>query len=102
MPNKPAPSYSPMTGKVATFDDMAVIFPKDIILQEASTERWIDIPDEVRDMYRQWRPSPLYRARNLEKLLKTPARIYYKYEAQCTDAIKLILTSAGIINKMPD
>ncbi len=80
MPNKPAPSYSPMTGKVATFDDMAVIFPKDIILQEASTERWIDIPDEVRDMYRQWRPSPLYRARNLEKLLKTPARIYYKYE----------------------
>ena len=49
-------------------------------MQEMSAERWIDIPNEVRDMFRQWRPSPLYRARALEKKLDTPARIYYKYE----------------------
>ncbi|NSW92197.1 MAG: TrpB-like pyridoxal phosphate-dependent enzyme [Firmicutes bacterium] len=80
MPNKPAPYYSPQTGKIATPDDMLVIFPKELIMQEVSTERWIDIPEEVRDMYAQWRPSPLYRARALEKLLDTTARIYYKYE----------------------
>lgn len=80
MPNKPAPYYSPMTGKLATPEEMSVIFPMELILQEYSTERFIDIPDEVREMYRQWRPSPLYRAIGLEKLLDTPARIYYKYE----------------------
>lgn len=80
MPNKPAPYYSPQTGKIATPDDMLVIFPKELIMQEVSTERWIDIPEEVRDMYAQRRPSPLYRARALEKLLDTTARIYYKYE----------------------
>ena len=80
MPNKPGPVYSPMTGKIATPDEMKVIFPMEILMQEMSTERWIDIPDEVREMYRQWRPSPLYRAKALEKLLDTPARIYYKYE----------------------
>ncbi|HHV99267.1 MAG TPA: TrpB-like pyridoxal phosphate-dependent enzyme [Clostridiaceae bacterium] len=80
MPNKPEPYISPMTGKVATPDEMSAIFPKAIIEQEMSTERFIDIPEEVRKMYAQWRPSPLYRARNLEKLLDTPARIYYKYE----------------------
>jgi len=56
------------------------IFPKEILAQEFSTERWIDIPEEVRDVYRLWRPSPLYRALNFEKALKTPAKIYYKYE----------------------
>ncbi|WP_114297503.1 TrpB-like pyridoxal phosphate-dependent enzyme [Anaerobacterium chartisolvens] len=80
MPNKPAPYYSPMTGKIATADDMAAIFPKEIIEQEMTSERFIDIPDEVREMYAQWRPSPLYRAKGLEKVLDTPARIYYKYE----------------------
>ncbi len=80
MPNKPAPYYSPMTGKIATPDDMSAIFPKEIIEQEMTSERFIDIPDEVREMYAQWRPSPLYRAKGLEKLLDTPARIYYKYE----------------------
>ncbi len=80
MPNKPGPYYSPMTGKIATPEDMEAIFPKELIMQEMTTDRWVDIPDEVREMYRQWRPSPLYRAKNLEKLLKTPARIYYKYE----------------------
>jgi len=80
MPTKPGPPYSPMTGKIATVDEMKVIFPMEILKQEMSTERWIDIPNEVREMYRQWRPSPLYRARSLEKLLGTTARIYYKYE----------------------
>ncbi len=56
------------------------IFPKQILAQEFSAERWINIPEEVRDAYRIWRPSPLYRAVGLEKALKTPARIYYKYE----------------------
>ena len=51
-----------------------------IIMQEVSTEREIEIPEEVRDVYRQWRPTPLYRARRLEKALETPAKIYYKYE----------------------
>ena len=80
MPNKPEPYISPMTGKFATPDEMSAIFPKTIIEQEMSTERFIDIPDEVRKMYAQWRPSPLFRARNLEERLGTPARIYYKYE----------------------
>ena len=80
MPNKPAPYYSPKTGKLATPDELSAIFPMELIMQETSTERWIDIPNEVREMYKQWRPSPLYRARQLEKLLDTPARIYYKYE----------------------
>jgi len=56
------------------------IFPKEIIGQEISQERWINIPDEVREIYKIWRPSPLFRATGLEKALKTPAKIYYKYE----------------------
>jgi tryptophan synthase beta chain len=57
-----------------------LIFPKEILAQEMSTERWISIPNEVRDTYRLWRPTPLFRANKLEKALKTPARIFYKYE----------------------
>jgi len=57
-----------------------LVFPKEIIAQEFSTERWISIPEEVRDVYRLWRPTPLFRAVGLEKALKTPAKIYYKYE----------------------
>ncbi|PDW00794.1 TrpB-like pyridoxal phosphate-dependent enzyme [Candidatus Chloroploca asiatica] len=60
--------------------DLAPLFPMALILQEVSTERTIEIPDEVRSIYRQWRPTPLYRARRLEKALDTPAKIYYKYE----------------------
>lgn len=80
MPNKPSPYFSSTTGKEATSEELQAIFPLEVIQQESSQERWIDIPDEVRDMYRQWRPSPLYRAKGLEKILDTPARIYYKYE----------------------
>lgn len=61
-------------------DDLAPLFPMGLIMQEVSTERSIEIPDEVQSIYRQWRPSPLYRARRLEKVLDTPAKIYYKYE----------------------
>src|SRR6185503_293236 len=61
-------------------EDLAPLFPQALIAQEVSTERYVDIPEEVREVYRLWRPSPLYRARRLEKALGTPARIYYKYE----------------------
>ena len=90
MPNKPSPAYSPRTGELATFDEMSVIFPKEIIMQEMTQDRFVDIPEEIREMYRQFRPSPLYRARALEKALGTPARIYYKYEgANATGSHKL-------------
>lgn len=90
MPNKPSPAYSPRTGELATFDEMNVIFPKEIIMQEMTQDRFVDIPEEIREMYRQFRPSPLYRARALEKALGTPARIYYKYEgANATGSHKL-------------
>ncbi len=80
MPNKPAPYHNPATLKLIEPGDMKAIFPEEIIKQEMTTDRYIDIPAEVRDMYRQFRPSPLYRARGLEKQLGTTARIYYKYE----------------------
>src|SRR5512143_418269 len=60
--------------------DLAPLFPMEPIKQEVSQERYIDIPEEVQDVYRLWRPTPLFRARNLEKALDTPAKIYYKYE----------------------
>jgi tryptophan synthase beta chain len=74
------PPLSPATGKPLMPEEAEVIFPKELIRQEMSTERWIDIPEEVREIYRLWRPTPLYRAARLEKTLKTPAKIYYKYE----------------------
>ena len=61
-------------------DDLAPLFPMELIMQEVSTEREIDIPEPVRDIFRLWRPTPMYRARALEKALGTPARIFYKYE----------------------
>ncbi|MBZ0221284.1 MAG: TrpB-like pyridoxal phosphate-dependent enzyme [Candidatus Methylomirabilis sp.] len=80
MPNLPAPPLHPATLEPCGPDDLKAIFPMSLIEQEVTTERWIEIPEEVRDIYRLWRPSPLYRASRLEALLKTPARIYYKYE----------------------
>ena len=76
----PAPVMHPGTGQPIGPQDLAPLFPMEMIKQEVSQERWIEIPDEVRDILRLWRPSPLYRARRLEKALDTPARIYYKYE----------------------
>jgi len=80
LPEPPPPVLHPGTGQPVGPDDLAPLFPMAIILQEVSTEREVAIPEEVRDVYRQWRPTPLYRARPLEKALDTPARIYYKYE----------------------
>jgi tryptophan synthase beta chain len=78
---QPLPAVlNPGTGQPVGPDDLAPLFPMEIILQEVSTERQIPIPEQVRDVYRQWRPTPLYRARRLEQALETPARIYYKYE----------------------
>ncbi len=80
LPTPPPPILHPGTHQPVGPDDLAPIFPTAVIEQEVSTEREIEIPEPVRDIYRQWRPSPLYRARRLEKMLDTPARIYYKYE----------------------
>ncbi len=80
MPNKLAPSLHPGTKEPLELEDMTSIFPLELIKQEVSLERWIDIPEEVIEKYRIWRPTPLIRAYELEKALDTPAKIYYKYE----------------------
>lgn len=80
LPNPLSPPLNPVTKKPAGPADLAAIFPMELIAQEMSTERWIDIPGEVLDIYRQWRPTPVFRAKRLEKALQTPAQIYYKYE----------------------
>jgi tryptophan synthase beta chain len=80
LPTPPPAVLHPGTGQPIGPDDLAPLFPKALIQQEVSTEREIEIPGPVREIYRQWRPAPLYRARRLERLLDTPARIYYKYE----------------------
>jgi tryptophan synthase beta chain len=77
--NPPAAPLGP-DGQPIGPDALAAIFPMALIEQEVSSERWIDIPDEVRDIYSMWRPSPMFRAHRLEKALGTPAKIYYKYE----------------------
>jgi tryptophan synthase beta chain len=80
LPVPPPPVLHPGTLRPVSPDDLAPLFPVSLIEQEVATEREIEIPEPVRDVYRQWRPSPLFRARRLEKALDTPARIYYKYE----------------------
>ena len=80
LPEPPPPALHPGTGQPIGPDDLAPLFPMALIMQEVSTERAIEIPEEVRDVYRQWRPTPLFRARRLEQALDTPAHIYYKYE----------------------
>ncbi|CAM8997930.1 unnamed protein product [Rhodiola kirilowii] len=77
---KPPPSLHPKTLEPIKPDDLSHLFPDELIKQEASNERFIDIPEEVLEVYKLWRPTPLIRAKRLEKLLGTPARIYYKYE----------------------
>ncbi|MBP1727667.1 MAG: trpB2 [Deltaproteobacteria bacterium] len=80
MPGPLAPVIHPGTLQPVTPDDLLPLFPMGLIEQEVSSQRWIDIPDEVREVYKLWRPAPLYRAHRLEKVLGTPAKIYYKYE----------------------
>ena len=80
LPEPPAPVLHPGTGQPVGPDDLAPLFPMALIGQEVSADREIGIPDPVRDVYRLWRPTPLYRARRLEQALDTPAKIFYKYE----------------------
>src|SRR5512134_3983035 len=80
LPSPPPPVLHPGTLQPLGPDDLAPLFPMALIAQEVSTDREVEIPGPVRDVYRQWRPSPLFRARRLEAALQTPARIYYKYE----------------------
>ncbi len=80
LPQPLPPVIHPGTGKPIGPADLAVLFPMELIMQEVSQERYIDIPEPVRDIYKLYRPSPLIRARRLEKLLDTPAQIYFKYE----------------------
>jgi tryptophan synthase beta chain len=79
-PSAATPGLHPGTHEPLGPQDLAPLFPMDLILQEVSTERYIPIPEQVRKLYRQYRPTPLYRARLLEQALDTPAHIYYKYE----------------------
>ena len=80
LPGPLPPVLHPATKQPIKPEDLAPLFPMELIKQEMSTERYIEIPDEVRDIYRLWRPTTVYRAIALEKALKTPAKIYYKYE----------------------
>ena len=80
LPVPPPPVLHPGTMQPVGPDDLAPLFPMELIMQEVTTEREVPIPEPVREVYRQWRPSPLYRARRLEQVLQTPAKIYYKYE----------------------
>jgi len=80
LPRPPEPVLHPGTKQPVTPDDLAPLFPMALIMQEVSAEPYIEIPDPIRQIYKLWRPSPLFRARRLEKALDTPARIYYKYE----------------------
>ncbi|OQA91829.1 MAG: Tryptophan synthase beta chain [Elusimicrobia bacterium ADurb.Bin231] len=81
LPEPLSPPIHPGTGKPVGPEDLAPIFPMELIKQEVSQERWIGIPDELIDIYKMWRPSPLQRAIHLERFLKTPARIYFKNES---------------------
>ncbi|MBT3239870.1 MAG: TrpB-like pyridoxal phosphate-dependent enzyme [Chloroflexi bacterium] len=80
MPVAPAPILNPQTQEPVTPDFLSVLFPMELIMQEVSTDQYIDIPEEIQEIYKLYRPTPLMRARRLEKLLDTPAHIYYKYE----------------------
>lgn len=81
MPNKPLPPLHPVTKKPITKEEMSAIFAEELIDQEMSTERFIDIPEEVQEIYKIWRPTPLVRAYGLEKALDTPAKIFFKNES---------------------
>ena len=80
LPTSIPPVLHPGTKKPVGPEDLSPLFPMELIKQEVSNSRFIEIPDEVIDIYKLYRPTPLYRARSLEKILDTPAKIYYKYE----------------------
>lgn len=80
MPNKPLPPLNPATNEPITGDALSAILPPALIEQEVTQERWVEIPDEVRDVYKIWRPTPMFRAVGLEKALGTKSKLYFKYE----------------------
>ena len=84
MTNKPLPPLNPVTKQAASKEDFLPIFAEELVNQEFSQERFIEIPEQVQDLYKIWRPTPLVRAYGLEKALDTPARIYYKFEGNNT------------------
>jgi pyridoxal-phosphate dependent TrpB-like enzyme len=101
MPNPPLPPLAP-DGNPVTPEQMLAIFPGPLLEQEMSGERWIPIPEPVREIYRQWRPTPMFRARRLEQMLGTPAKIYYKYEGVSPAGSHKVNTSVpqAFFNKM--
>jgi tryptophan synthase beta chain len=80
MPSPPPPPLHPATLEPVGPEALTPLFPMSLIQQEVTTDRYVDIPDEVLEVYKLWRPTPVYRAHRLEKALQTPAHIYYKYE----------------------
>jgi tryptophan synthase beta chain len=80
MPNKPLPPLHPGTLQPVGPDMLAPLFPMALIMQEVSQEKYVRIPERIRDIYKMWRPTPMFRAYGLEAALDTPAKIYYKYE----------------------
>ncbi|GIK26837.1 MAG: tryptophan synthase beta chain [Betaproteobacteria bacterium] len=101
MPNPPLPPLAP-DGNPVTPEQMLAIFPGPLLEQEMSGERWIPIPEPVREIYKQWRPTPMFRAHRLEQMLGTPAKIYYKYEGVSPAGSHKVNTSVpqAFFNKM--
>ena len=96
MKEVPEPFVSPVTGKACGAEDLAPVFCKDLIEQELNvTDKYIDIPQEIQDFYKMFRPSPLIRAYNLEKALGTPAKIYYKFEGTNTSGSHKLNSAAA-------
>src|ERR671936_220330 len=95
LPGEPLPPLNPQTKQPAGPDDLTPIFPLGLIQQEVATAPEIEIPEEVRDAYKLWRPTPLYRAHRLERSLDTPARIYYKYEGVSPPGVRKPTTETG-------
>ena len=90
------PPLHPGTKQPVTLEDMLPIFPENLVQQEMSPERWIEIPEPVREIYSLWRPTPLLRAVRLERALQTPAHIYYKYEGASPAGSHKVNTSVEI------
>ena len=80
LPVAPEPVLHPATKQPVTPEFLSALFPMNLIMQEMTAERWVEIPEPVREVYKLWRPTPMFRAHRLEKALDTPAHIYYKYE----------------------
>ena len=96
MPNKPAPMLDPGTGKPLTAEQLSGIFCRELVEQELNSDRaYFPIPEEIRDFYKMYRPSPLVRAYCLEKVLDTPAHIYYKFEGNNTSGSHKLNSAIG-------